>query len=140
MNKSQVSALLTLAAAYDRRTIGEADVEAWHDALGDLSYDDAQAVIKGHYRVSNDWLMPSTIRAGVRKIRADRLDRAGPLAPPPDLTPVETIEWLRRTRRAIADGTHTPPALEAKRRDMRFIDRIADGMAVDEPDDESDVA
>lgn len=140
MNKSQTAKLLGLAAAFDRRTVGEADVEAWHAVLDNTAYDDAAEVVKAHYRTRRDWIMPVDVLAGVRKIRADRLDRAGPLTPPPDLTPVETVEWLRRTRRAIADGTYTPPALEAKRRDMRFIDRIADGMAMDEPDDESDVA
>ena len=33
--------LLTVAAAYDRRTVGEGDAIAWHAAIGHLPLDDA---------------------------------------------------------------------------------------------------
>jgi hypothetical protein len=122
VNKSETALLLGLAAAYDRRTIGEADVEAWHDVLNDISFSDAKAAVKNHYRTNNDWIMPATIRAAVRKIRAERLEKASPLSPPPDLTPSETVTWLRRTRRAIADGTFEPPALDLKPRDMAQLE------------------
>lgn len=125
MNRSQTALLLGLAAAYDRRTIGEADVEAWHDVLGDISFADAKTAVKDHYRESNDWIMPAMIRKAVRKIRADRINKAPQVDPPADMTPVETIEWLRTTRRAIADGTYQAPAPpELKQRDMRQLEGV----------------
>lgn len=71
MNLAEASAVLAKAAAFDRRTVGEADILAWHDALGDLPAADCLAAVTEHYRESTDWLMP----AHVRRI-ADTLDRA----------------------------------------------------------------
>lgn len=71
MNLAEAAAVLAKAAAFDRRTVGEADILAWHDALGDLAAGDCLTAVTEHYRESTDWLMP----AHVRRI-ADDLDRA----------------------------------------------------------------
>lgn len=71
MNLAEAAAVLAKAAAFDRRTIGEADILAWHDALADLPLGDCLAAVTEHYRDSTDWLMPAHIRR-----TANDLDRA----------------------------------------------------------------
>ena len=39
MTPSQTAELLGLCAAFDRRTIGKADVLAWQTVLGDIEFD-----------------------------------------------------------------------------------------------------
>ena len=58
-------------AAFDRRTVGEADAIAWADALGGLNPSDCAQVIRDHYAESTDWLMPAHVRQGVKRIRAE---------------------------------------------------------------------
>lgn len=59
MNKSQVAKLLTMASAYDGRTIGDEDVTAWQAALGDTDFDKARDALVLHYRHSTSRLMPA---------------------------------------------------------------------------------
>lgn len=73
MNKSQVGDLLTVIVAFDRRTIGEADIEAWHLILADLPLEDCAQAVKDHYTESRDWIMPVDVRNGA--IRIDRRRR-----------------------------------------------------------------
>lgn len=63
--------LLTLAAAYDRRTVGAADVAAWTDAArrGRWTRDQALDAVKAHYATSTAWLMPGHV---AELIRAER--------------------------------------------------------------------
>jgi hypothetical protein len=75
MNITGTASVLAKAAAYDRRTVGEADIMAWHEAIGDLDVVDALQAVAAHYRDSTDWLMP----AHVRRIAAD-MDRGRRLA------------------------------------------------------------
>lgn len=62
MNRADTARLLTLAASFDARTIGEADVLAWQAALDGLDYARCQAAIVKHYRESTDRVMPAHIR------------------------------------------------------------------------------
>lgn len=85
MNHSEVAKLLGLAAARDQRTVGEADVLAWHEDIGDLDFADARVALGRHFRESTDRLMPAHIRRLVRDIRAERRrleERSAPLALP----------------------------------------------------------
>lgn len=75
LTRDQVIDLLTCAAAYDRRTIGEADVAAWTLAIGDLPFGDAQAAIVAHYSETTDWLMPAHVRTRVKRARELNLAR-----------------------------------------------------------------
>lgn len=59
MTKSEVALILAKAAAFDARTVGEADIEAWHECIGDLDFTDAMEAVTSHYRHSSDRLMPS---------------------------------------------------------------------------------
>ena len=75
MNASDAARLLALAAAFDRRTIGETDAVAWADALAGFTFDECAEAIRDFFRSSNAWLMPAHICAIVKAKRADKLDR-----------------------------------------------------------------
>lgn len=62
MNRADVARLLTLAAAYDSRTIGDGDVAAWELALSGLDVERCKAAIVKHYQESTDRVMPAHIR------------------------------------------------------------------------------
>jgi hypothetical protein len=103
MTLDEVIDLLTVAAVFDFRTIGEADARAWHAALGDLAFGDSRSAVIGHYRDSRDRVMPADIRQRVKAIRRDRLDRA--ILPAPDTgDQAEYRAELKRRTREIADG------------------------------------
>jgi len=101
----EVIDLLTLAAAFDRRNIGETDSIAWHAALGDLAFADAQAAVVGHYQDSREFVMPADVRSRVKAARRDRLAREVIPAPEadPDL-PGRYRSALAAAVRRIADG------------------------------------
>lgn len=72
MNLAEVAQVLAKAAAFDRRTVGEADVMAWWEAINDLDVADALVAVTRWYRDRPDWLMPSHLREAVRLVEADR--------------------------------------------------------------------
>lgn len=72
MTRSEVALLLGLAAARDYRTVGEVDVLAWFEDIGDLALADAREALARHYRESTDRVMPAHIRRLVRVIRDER--------------------------------------------------------------------
>lgn len=117
MNIHETSALLAMVAANDRRTVGEIDVEVWHDALNDLEFDDCRDAVRQHIRSSRDWLTPFDVRQAVKRIRRDRLDRA--LEQPPDADPDDPAAYTR----ALRDG-RARTAGDLKPRDMRAIDSV----------------
>lgn len=125
MNKADAAELLTFAAAFDQRTIGNADVEAWALALADLPWDDsARAAIAAYYGSAGGYpatgerrfIQPHNVRAGRARIRTDRLERI--VEPAPNTVDgVGSCAELRAIRRAIADGhIDGEPAVEAYRR------------------------
>lgn len=103
MTPADAAELLTLAAAFDRRTIGKADAIAWSDALAGLEPTDCAEAIRAHFRESTDYLMPAHVRQGVRKIRADRVRAAdSSLLDPHDVDPADVNGYLEARRRRIA--------------------------------------
>lgn len=72
MDKSEVVLLLAFAGTYDYRKVGDADIEAWHLAVGDLDFEDAKAAVVAHYRNTADRMMPFHVRQGVKVIREER--------------------------------------------------------------------
>ena len=86
MTIEEVIDLLAVAAAFDQRTIGEADAVAWHAAIGDLDFADARAAVIGHYRESRDRVMPADVFKRVKAARRDRLAREVIPAPGHELT------------------------------------------------------
>ena len=85
MTPDETIDLLSVAAAFDRRTTGESDVIAWHAAVGDLDFNDSRAAVIAHYQQSRDWVMPADVRTRVKAIRRDRLSREIVSAPPAEL-------------------------------------------------------
>jgi hypothetical protein len=72
MNLTETAAVLAKAAAFDRRTVGEADILAWHEVLGDLPADDVLTAVTAHYREATDWLMPAHVRLHALSIDRER--------------------------------------------------------------------
>lgn len=69
MTRGDVARLLALIQAFDRRTIGETDVEAWTLVIADLDQADCAEAIRQHFTESREWIMPSDVR-GRAKILA----------------------------------------------------------------------
>lgn len=71
MTRDEVVELLQIAAAYDRRTIGQADVIAWEDAAerGRWTAQDAQEAVRRHYATSTAYLMPGHVTEALRAKR-----------------------------------------------------------------------
>ena len=65
MTREQVAHVLAVAAAYDRRQVGETDVRAWLEASvrGRWRYETAVEEVHEHFAASTAWLMPGHITA-----------------------------------------------------------------------------
>lgn len=68
MSKAEVAVLLAVIAAYDQRTIGDADVEAWHATARYARWDidGARRAVVAHYANSRQRIMPADVTAGIR--------------------------------------------------------------------------
>jgi hypothetical protein len=117
MNRTEAGVLLAVAAAFDSRTIGEADAMAWASALPDVAFDDARDAVIGHYADTTDRIMPAHVKARVRALRRDRITVApgeGSVAYEteiPDADPDDVPAYLaalREHRRRAADATMRP--------------------------------
>jgi hypothetical protein len=99
VNLQETSHALALVQAYDRRTVGEADVRAWHAVLSDAPAADVMEAIRRHYAEETGWIMPAHVRRLVRDIHAERQVLAGnPWAPgqhgvPRDQAQPEVSAW-----------------------------------------------
>lgn len=97
MNESDTAQLLARVQSFDRRTIGVADVAAWHQIIGDLDLQDCVAAVVEHYRQpSPPWCMPSHVRTAVLAKRPGPNDRdvraaLGPATPGDYTTGVQTV-------------------------------------------------
>ena len=114
VHPSIAAGLLAWAAATDNREVTESAAIAWADALDDrVTITDGKAAITAHRAASGDWLMPSHVNAGVRKIRRDRLENAGTPQPPTSLDGHTGREkaWRLLWQRAIGDGHTTDEAV-----------------------------
>ncbi|CAM3740810.1 MULTISPECIES: zinc finger domain-containing protein [Streptomyces] len=110
MTPADAAELLTLAAAFDRRTVGEADARAWAAALHAIPLDDdARAAVARHYAETDRWLTPAHVLKQRAAIRADRLTRANVFDDGrPDETPEQYLARRRALTAAIADGRLEP--------------------------------
>lgn len=63
ISRREVGQLLALAAAFDQRTVGTADVEAWHQIAQDHDWrlDTARQAITAHYGDRTERVMPAHI-------------------------------------------------------------------------------
>lgn len=111
MNRSQTAQVLTKIAAFDRRTIGEADVLAWHDVLEPMPFEDCMLAVTAHFTESRDWCMPSDIVGRVKKIHSERLKAAGSLSPNDQGNQALYLTEIRALSAAVASGHMTPADL-----------------------------
>lgn len=72
MTPAETAKLLAKASAFDQRTVGTADVAAWHEVLADVDFTDALVAVSRHYAEHVERLMPAHVRAHVKTIRAQR--------------------------------------------------------------------
>lgn len=72
MTPEDVIDVLAKAAAFDQRTVGQADILAWHEILHRLERSDALEAVTRHYAESRERLMPADV---VRLARMAKLDR-----------------------------------------------------------------
>ncbi len=123
MTRTETAQLLTMIAAYDRRTIGDADVIAWHDLLTDARFTDAKQAVSRHYSASRQWMMPVELLDGIKAIRSERLKRAEGkfvYAGDPD-DPAEYRRQLAEHRQRVADGADVPPDPEPNERLQKAV-------------------
>jgi hypothetical protein len=95
--------LLATCAAYDQRTTGDADTAAWFEALTDVNYADAKAVVVAHYREPGPRITVGEISAGARKMMRARISAIQ--EDPPEACaddPAVYLDWLRGVRRQAA--------------------------------------
>jgi len=71
MTTDEVIDLLTVLATYDRRTVGRADVLAWHESAkrAGWTFDEALDAAHDHHAERTDWCKPGHI---TERIRASR--------------------------------------------------------------------
>ena len=72
MNADEVALLLAKVQAFDRRTVGRADVLAWAEALDDMPAAMAMRAVTRWYRDrSGEWLDPGGLRQTARTLWAE---------------------------------------------------------------------
>lgn len=79
MNRSETARILAAMAAFDRRTVGDSDVIAWHAVLSDVDYEDALMAVRNWYTRNTEWIMPAHVRKLVEDIQRER--QVSPWAP-----------------------------------------------------------
>jgi hypothetical protein len=84
LTRSEAAKLLALCAAYDQRTIGDADVLAWHEGLQspwvpNIDPEEAQEAVIAHYRETTQRVNVADVLKRIKTGRADRLGRGIPV-------------------------------------------------------------
>jgi len=122
MNRAETARLLGLAAAFDQRTVGDADVVAWSTVLDWVPFTDGVAAVKAHYAVEVRRVMPADVLGFARRVRRDRLDATVLPEPPAGLSAAGFVAWKQATLRAIGDGSFVAPVrVELPARDVRGL-------------------
>lgn len=62
MTLDEVARLLGKCAAFDQRTVGRADVLAWHETIGDLDPETALRAVSRWYRDNDERINPASLR------------------------------------------------------------------------------
>jgi hypothetical protein len=73
MKPAETARVLASAAAYDQRTVGTADVAAWHAALSGVDFDDARSAVVQHYQHHRERIMPADILDAVESMQLRRM-------------------------------------------------------------------
>lgn len=75
MNITDTAKVLAKIQAFNNRTFDQPAIQAWHDTIGDLDLTDSLSAVSEYFRESKEWIMPSDIRYGVKKIREARIEK-----------------------------------------------------------------
>lgn len=142
MRPSEAAQVLATASAFDRRTVGQADAEAWAAVLDDVPLADAIGAVKTHYATKRDFIYPADITHIVKAVRAERVRAAGnleariPAAIDAIDDPVEhtrqSLAWLRETARRVGNGEDVEsfaPRLELVPADRDRVEALAGSLA-----------
>jgi hypothetical protein len=115
------------AACCPSQKIDEYTADAWGLLLEGVRFEDAkEAVVKVAQK--QPWVSPAEIISEVKKLRRKRIDEFGPITPPADLDPDDTVayrDWWQNVQRAIADGDLRPKELDLPKRDVKALTRDA---------------
>lgn len=112
MNLQETANVLGFAQAFDNRTVGEANVRAWHYSLRGLNSGDVLEAIRRHYATETAWIMPAHINRLVDEIARERESAANPWAPGQHGVPKEqALPELPRSERLTA-GDISPRIVE----------------------------
>lgn len=92
--------------------LDEFTADSWHELLDDLPFGDALAAVKRVGR-RQPFIAPADIRAEVRVIRRERLDKADStyVPPPGEQSFSDYQRGLLAHRRAVGDGAEIPEPL-----------------------------
>lgn len=71
LDRDQIIDLLSVIAAYDRRSIGEGDIAAWSESArrAGWRFEDAVDAVHAHFADSSKWLMPGHVTERIRLAR-----------------------------------------------------------------------
>lgn len=89
MTPAETGRVLAKLAAFDQRTVGAADIAAWHEVIGHLDPASCIRAVTAHYRENSHRAMPSEIRKLATELRVQeraaqsRRDRVIDAAPTP---------------------------------------------------------
>ena len=135
MNPTEVVMLTGyLRAHFPSQPVDEYTTEALGELLAPYPAADCRLAVLRLAERGEKWCAPTEVRAEVKRIRAKRIADAPPPIPPPDLNPMQTIEWMKERNRRIGDGEQPDDLAvygELKPRHMPDLMR-----ALPSPDDE----
>lgn len=116
MTRDDVIDILTVVAASDRRTVGQADVDVWQAIIGDLFKDLALQAVRDHMRDRPGvWLEPGHVYQRARAIHRDELDRTSP----PEIEPPHG-EHYPGNAKAAQDAADYPADWDAEQRTSAY--------------------
>jgi len=131
MNRDEITALLAMATALDRRTTGDSDITAWQGIANDEHWTLpwAAKALREHYGRNREWLMPSDITKRINEVRT-RIRRTldhDLYRAPADLAddPRAEIAWVKNR---LAD--HVTAALDAWAATGQIAETPAAAMAI----------
>ena len=88
--------------------------DAWSMVLEDIPFNDAQGAVRTVYREQGsdaEWVRrieADDIIREVKRVRVRRLESHPQLIPPAGLSVAAELAWLKRARKAVADGHQVP--------------------------------
>ncbi|MTE24856.1 hypothetical protein [Microbacterium sp. ZXX196] len=94
MNTREAFQLLTLASAFDGRTVDRETATVWAEVLVDIDLSAATEAMKAHYRDEGRWMMPAHV-----------------------------VQRVKQSRRAVEGGTMSPRRVDCQRegREHRWL-------------------